>query len=580
MATNPTKETWKYQGDTTHIDQKIDSLPESTTQVHGNKRQDGRIPAESVKTYQKEIPGYHDPHKPQNQDKIYEAAPPYQDITDAQQQAAASSYARALIDKKDIAHENYDNSVQGTYLTQDGNKLVPKNITVYRPGYSKNRPDDRMEQVGNVDDSGKAPDGTTGPVFYEGNTKHFHKQNPFRATTKEADDYIAKAAHALVGDPGLVERDADGNITKAIPRQNRQRKQTQYTLSKLSSGLLNTFNDLNPNVTDFRNVHLGTSDGEIERNIHNDDHDNYKSARTTYNEIAQSLQYLNTDGNRKWSGTLKHDDLGNISYDRSTGAGEISKHALFGTAEGAALNANSRQILRSNANDKESPYYFNPEFSNYKIKVADEKSATALAHTLRQFFDLQVLYYKKHVEILQVFQLLVIFFEKYNYSINSLMYVLEHMTKDIVKPKESEEEEEIEVAIPIDFTRSVIGMLADQKNMMNVIGTFKAHLGMNDGGIVKDTNDILLPDDNILLNETHQIHADTFQSGDRGRYPIPNAYWFPKLETEDGTPISDATFHIGNGGEVYLPRTEFRDDRVGDGDFRRPVSPAYGRRGR
>ena len=147
-----------------------------------------------------------------------------------------------------------------------------------------------------------------------------------------------------------------------------------------------------------------------------------------------------------------------------------------------------------------------------KIKVVDKEDAAALAVTLRQFFDLQVLYYKKHVEILQVFQLLVIFFEKYNYSINSLMYILEHLVKDKVKPKEGDPEnhpdhdpysdvnQTIEVPIPIDFTKSVIGMLSDQKNMMNVISTFKSHLGMENGGITRNAdNNIQLPDDNIFL---------------------------------------------------------------------------------
>ena len=567
---NQETETWKYQGDTRHIDQKIDSLPESEEHAKRDiKYRVGRINPDYVKNYQKHTPTNSSVHKVNAEDKIYEGGPVYQNITDGTQKTAAGHYARARLDKEDIGRE-YNDNVSGQYLADNGTEVTPTHVTRYLPGYSKNRIDDGIHQTGDVDDSGKAPDSTTGPVFYEGNTQHFEEKNPYRVTTKEADDYIGLAANDLVGDSGEVIRDEDGNIIRATPRQNQKRRETQYELSKLSSNLLKSYDALNLNVDNFRNLHQGTTDNEITDNIHTDDVDNYKNARAVYQGIAQNLDYLNTDGKRKWSGTLKYDKDGNISFDRSNARGGIGQHKLFNTDPNDTIDYNSDAIVNSNATEAESPYYFNPRYSNYNIKVADEKSAVALAHTLRQFFDLQVLYYKKHVEILQVFQLLVIFFEKYNYSINSLMYVLEHMTKDVIKPKEGDP---IEVPIPIDFTKSVIGMLADQKNMMNVISTFKSHLGMNQGGIQRSANGIMLPDDSVFLDSTHNVYADTTPSG--LRYVIPNAYWFPTFHTSDGRPLHDTTFHVSDGNNIFFPRTEHRDNAAG-GRVPPPPPPASG----
>jgi hypothetical protein len=188
--------------------------------------------------------------------------------------------------------------------------------------------------------------------------------------------------------------------------------------------------------------------------------------------------------------------------------------------------------MTSSTNNPNVPFYFDPQLSNYKINVADRKSASALAHTLRQFFDLQVLYYKKHMELLQVFQLLVIFFEKYNYSINSLMYILEHMIKDKIEVKEGDPLKPIGVPIPIDFTRSIIGMLSDQKKMMTQVGLFKKHLGMQDGGFERRGDHVILPDDNMFLHANHPGLFSNVATGATGKhftYDGPNVQYYTHI---------------------------------------------------
>jgi hypothetical protein len=589
-------QTWKHSAPGTEpYRRKADSLIESSEQKPDGldqKHMAGRIKGREYEAEQLTRAQHHSEHQPTHVDKIFDVTHPIDGLRDELHKDAARKYARATMEKGPTPNMQIG-SLPGEYRRADGTQVNPANVqqTRYEQGYRKEA-DGRLDQLGEPDEQGDAS-GTFGPVFYEGRTEHFKDNNPYRVTTKAVDDFVSDTASKLVGDrEPRIERDENGAIISATPRGNQKRLRAQHDLANLSRTLLNSYDDLNLNIRDFRNVsgQAGRTGDNID-DIHDDDKANYNAAAQNYDVIAENLNYLNTDGSDKWSGTLRHNAQGGLSL----------KHGIDGNTElftedtdmAAVGDDIGEQIM--DGRDSDEYFHFKPELSNYNIKVADKKSAVALGITLRQFFDLQVLYYKKHVEILQVFQLLVIFFEKYNYSINSLMYILEHMVKDKVQPKEGEP---IEVPIPIDFTKSVIGMLADQKNMMNVISTFKSHLGMNEGNIHRvGDGRIFQPDDAIFLDDTHAgIFANAVPFYDGANYGAetytgPNAQWYPGYN-EGNDPVGLATYHVGDANGIFFPRTEDRDNRPnnphpgaarppgahggdgpGDGGRRMPVRP-------
>jgi hypothetical protein len=545
MATNSNKETWVYAPEPTdHYNEHVGKLPETLPNNPDNRQHVGRLQKDVQRYIKERMETGQKPNDPR--DKIFRTAPPVGNLT-ADDKIRAGKFARATLktNSDDINNKTDRLKVMNlgsnfkNYKT-DGSSVDTSNvdITEYHQGYLKSGETSTV-QKGHVQDDGSAQN-VIGPVFYDDNTEHFEGKNPYRVTTDVVDKFVTDTASKLVGIiPGEVLRDLNTDeITRAIPRSSEKRRETQRTLSNLSRSLLTTYDNLNLNPTQFRNVNQDTINNL--NDIHTADHATYNVALKNYNAIAQDLSYLNTDDNtQKWSGTPKYDKDGGITYDI---AGGNTKQLFNPGTDDTELYPDDIMNMDS---DQSSPFYFKPELSNYKIKVADKKSAVALAHTLRQFFDLQVLYYKKHMEILQVFQLLVIFFEKYNYSINSLMYILEHLVKDKIKPKEGDP---IEVAIPIDFTKSIIGMLKDQKQMMNVVAGFKAHLGMQDGGLKRDSNIVIMPDDNIFLDNRHHGVYATSISRINGTYDIysgPDATWYPTFYA-GRHPIRDTIMYLSD----------------------------------
>lgn len=554
---------WDYAGtpqDTRYYRQKADSLLESDLGVpeHADgKGHIGRFGNVQYKDNQLDRVQNLHPHPGQaGRDRVFDVSYPVENLETPQEKDKAGKFVRATT-QSGPAPNMQIGSLPGTFRRPDNTQIDPQNVqqTHYEQGFRKEG-DRRPEQFGDVNNVGDASN-VLGPTFYEGNTEHFRGNNPYRVTTKAVDDFVSDTAQKLVGnrEPNVV-RDENGDIIGGVPRSNEKRLRTQHNLANLSRTLLDSYDDLNLNIRDFRNV--SQQDGRTGEDIHQDDVDNYNRAAQNYDIIAEGLDYLNTD-EYKWSGTLRHNAQGGLSIKHGS-AGDAQLFSEDSDMTGVADDI-GEQIMRGQ--DSGDRFYFQPELSNYNIKVADKKSAIALGITLRQFFDLQVLYYKKHVEILQVFQLLVVFFEKYNYSINSLMYILEHLVKDKVQPKEGEA---IEVPIPIDFTKSVIGMLADQKNMMNVISTFKSHLGMEQGEIHRVGGRIFQPDDTIFLDDTHVgVFANAVPYYENGAYGAetytgPNAQWYPGYHEGD-EPVGLATYFVGDANGVFFPPPAERDNR-------------------
>jgi hypothetical protein len=579
MAGDSNRETWKYDPDSTHYDNQVTKLPENLKDGAEARQHIGRLSPNVQPQIKARMRSGTQPRVP---DRIFKTAPPANLLGTPAEKERAGKFARATYNDTELAtpQDRYNafspSNDRYSYVTPTGpinehNYRHNGSLKEYTQGYNKDG-DNTLIQTGDVTDEGTAED-VTGPVFYDNNTQHFQGNNPYRVTTDTVDKFVTDTARQMVGTtPGRVTRDPDTDeITGATPRSSEKRKDTQRTLSNLSRSLLTTYDNLNLDPTDFRNIHRGNGNPD---DLNADDQAKYNDARGKYDDIAKNLNYLNlNDDSTKWSGTPMYHREGGISY--QTGNGD---NVLFKNDDNDDDFAdNVQDLIMNQGTEGNSPFYFKPELSDYKIKVADKKSAIALSHTLRQFFDLQVLYYKKHIEILQVFQLLVIFFEKYNYSINSLMYILEHLVKDKIKPIEGEptEGEPIEVAIPIDFTKSIIGMLKDQKQMMNVVAGFKAHLGMQDGGLQRQGNDVIMPDDNIFLDNTHGgVYATSvFRRGHDGPYENyggPDATWYPTFSV-DGQPLNEAISYIldGNGREFFSPEI------IGMGPAPAPV-PAVG----
>lgn len=490
---------------------------------------------------------------PANAENIFEGQPPEGSIRDpAEKDIAGQSALSTMHVNEGTFGTNQQQILNGNPATasqisgqmprfikpNDLSHIQPGDVTDYMPGYANQGEENNYQALGGKDD------GATGQRFYVPEDD-FVDNNPLRVTSKEVDDYARQTAKELVGEhEGQVVRDPNtGDIVEARPHSSEKRRSTQHALSTLSRSLLTTFDSLNLDPSSFR------LDGDT-TNIHADDHPIINTAIQNYNDIAQNMDYLNVDKQNKWTGTPKYNTDGGISFDKGNG----TTHTL--TTEDQDDNDIDRdianQVMEYNANNPNTPFYFNPALSNYKINVADRKSAVALSYTLRQFFDLQVLYYKKHMELLQVFQLLVIFFEKYNYSINSLMYILEHLIKDKIEVKVGDP---IGVPIPIDFTKSIIGMLSDQKKMMTQVALFKQHLGMQDGGLEKRGDEVILPDDNMFL---HSVHPGLFSNVATGSDGTPHEYQGPNKQYFSLIDMDPSIAYMNN---YFTMRDEDRYDR-------------------
>lgn len=399
-------------------------------------------------------------------------------------------------------------------------------------------------------------------TFFQMDTRDFIDGHRLETVNREADDYIFKMQRELIGDRhGKVARDPVSGATQIQLPTTEHRSSIQDSLGRLSSNLFNTYQSLNPNLESFR-----TNSPEYTSQLVNEPNANIITPQ--YTQIAHDLKYMNqvdNPANPKWSGTLMQQENGNLRFTKtndSMGVINPSGHPNNLQIDHASGSPTQGQINDPTANQL---FYFNPVYSSKMINVSDEESANSLAHILRMFFDMQVLYYKKHVELLQVYQLLVIFFEKYNYSINALMYVLEHLIKiqDPQRPPGG-----YQVAMPIDFIRNIHLMLRDQKKMMNTVATLKHHLGMNKGGITGNQANPTMTDDNVLLSfgatpETDVLYADVV-SREFGRQPAPNnqatvvipAYYLPSftIDRGDGThiksPIID--YMVDNANASYF----------------------------
>lgn len=432
--------------------------------------------------------------------------------------------------------------------------VEPGHVVDYMPGYAKT-PEERNK----LQTLGAKDDGSTGNRFYVPDD-NFVGNNPLRVTSKEVDDYARSTARQLVGDnAGEVIRDLEtGEIKMARPHSSEKRRDTQHALSTLSRSLLTTFDTLSLDPKEHR---LQDKDGDV----HDDDNAGYEAAKRNYDEIAQDISYINVNKDKKWSGTPKFHTDGGISFNKGDGSTEILTTQEQDENQFSATVG--EDVMNYNAERPDTPFYFNPELSKFKINVADKKSAVALSYTLRQFFDLQVLYYKKHMELLQVFQLLVIFFEKYNYSINSLMYILEHMIKDKIEVKSGDS---IGVPIPIDFTKSIIGMLSDQKKMMTQVALFKSHLGMQDGGFERHGNSVILPDDNMFLHSKHPglfSNVATGTDGTHHTYYGPNKQWYPDIVMDPSIAYME---HLFNPDDDDFNRMK---THPGERDYNPSVAP-------
>jgi hypothetical protein len=393
-------------------------------------------------------------------------------------------------------------------------------------------------------------DGGPNDAFYDENSKHYIGNNPYRTVNPEADDYIHNMAEKLVGAPGFVKRGDDGVIENVEPRGTQNRENIQKTLHRLSQGLYSSYAHIGKDPSKYR-----YKDQPLDANLHTGDATRINND-TTYQEFASDLNYLNKAENpNRWKGTPKYINTGRV--DSEGNPIHSMKFAKTGgdDHEIDTTRNESPTILDQNVDDSGN-YYFKPLLSEAKINVADNQSANTLAHIFRMFFDLQVLYYKKHVEILQVFQLLVIFFEKYNYSINALMYVLEHLVKDGVKPEKGDSQA---VSIPIDFIMDINNMLTDQRKMMNAVSTLKMHLGMDKGGIDGSGDNISMPDAKIFLTGEDGVYRDIIFGDMAGsnshkiRYP---AYYLPSVPLPPGSSSHPLVMdHLGpsTGAPFFAP---------------------------
>lgn len=553
--------------------------PESQQQIKDTADpvlQSGRVSPDYI---QKEINRRkvdRDPTNEGGRDLIFKSAPPASKIT-VEEDKTRSNKARSTLQRNkpgnfttdaerkralQIGQQNteHTNANTGERILQDIDNTA--GLTEYYQGHAKEGEEVEPQRLDATDVNAR------GNKFYEGDTEHFKENNPLRVTNKEVDDYAIQAAKDLVGyTSGRVVRDPDtGVITQAIPHSSEKRQQSQRQLHHLSTNLLSTFDQLKLDPTDFR----PKTEDDLS-NMHVNDQAKYPDVVNSYENIAKDMTYLETNRTNKWSGTPKYTTNKGISY-KNAGGEDVP---LFdGTSEGSDISHDKpMEIMEQDSTDPNSPYYYKPVLSDYKINVSDKQSAVALSHTLRQFFDMQVLYYKKHMELLQVFQLLVIFFEKYNYSINSLMYILEHLIKDKIEVKVGDP---IQVPIPIDFTKSIIGMLTDQKKMMNQVALFKSHLGMKDGGFEFEGDKLILPDGNIMAQGAH-VHANVVAGN---KYNDP-ANYKPKFDINEDV-IGPVISHLmTDRDEVILPYTagdEARSSAPATTVTIRPLNPNGGPR--
>ena len=188
-------------------------------------------------------------------------------------------------------------------------------------------------------------------------------------------------------------------------------------------------------------------------------------------EVLKALEDLQNDIIAK-TNKLKNNPNNRVILDDRLGVGKI----ITVTDENMYNEANPNRITNINTLDT---YENNNEIiPDKQLKLINQDglpnntNLNIIQTRLNNCQTLEVLYLRKHEELMKTFAFTINLFDKYKYSVKMILYLLKNLVdKDMPGPKEIKNQREVDLTVnlPKPIIKNIQQLLEDQRNVQGVI---------------------------------------------------------------------------------------------------------------